>query len=393
VAWGDVTAREAKVEGALTPAQVSLNAQLALTKGSIELTVSRETVHPVSFPFKGTLTDGAGLVDRFSGRFDVGSQITLVTELEGKANLLEFASNFHTSTQLPEGLQIRTFPDLLVKDFSYQTGQKPELRSIGALQVRSGADLTVRLKGRSLAIDRLTGSGSFDGKAWHLSKVTGQILGGRFALDGLYEGGILRQSTLNVRKIRLEQFGPWIDAPKTELGDGLLSLDYRGALGPEPVQLTGSGSVQLENAPLVKVPLLDQTYDLFSALLPGVKRTGQGNLKASFSTASGVVTISDFTANGDAVSVTAKGKVDLVRREISAHAWGNLRGVAGLATLAVSRTLEMEVSGPLDQIRVRPVGAAKVVGGTISGAAKLLETGASMPFKAFDWLKSDSPKR
>jgi hypothetical protein len=160
-----------------------------------------------------------------------------------------------------------------------------------------------------------------------------------------------------------------------------------------PAQLTGSGTVQVENAPLVKVPLLDQTYDLFSAFTAGVKRSGTGELKSTFTAADGVFTIPDFAAKGDSVSVTAKGKLDLVRREISARAWGNLRGVAGIATLAVSRTLEMKVSGPLDQIRVQPVGAVKAVEGTVTGAAKALETGVALPFKMFDWLKSDPPKR
>jgi hypothetical protein len=105
-----------------------------------------------------------------------------------------------------------------------------------------------------------------------------------------------------------------------------------------------------------------------------------------------------LTANGGAVTVTATGTIDLVQRKVDAHATGNLRGVVGVVTSPLSQTLEMEVSGPLDQIRVRSVGPVAIVGSGISDAAKatgnVLKEGVTLPLKALDWLKggSEPPK-
>ena len=96
-----------------------------------------------------------------------------------------------------------------------------------------------------------------------LTGVSGQSLGGRFSVDGLYDGA-LRQSTLSVTKLRLAELSSWKDDAQGSFADAVLSLDYRGTLGAEPAQLTGSGTIQMEDAPLVKVPLLDQTATLYS---------------------------------------------------------------------------------------------------------------------------------
>ncbi|MEO8351975.1 MAG: hypothetical protein ABI680_09600 [Chthoniobacteraceae bacterium] len=121
----------------------------------------------------------------------------------------------------------------------------------------------------------------------------------------------------------------------------------------------------------MKVPLLDQTYALFSVVRLGLKRTGTGNLESTFAVKDGVFTISKFTARSDAVDVTATGTLDLVQREISAQARGQLRGVAGLATSPVTSMLNMQVSGPIGQVRVQPEGPVRAADGVVKGAAKL----------------------
>ena len=87
--------------------------------------------------------------------------------------------------------------------------------------------------------------------------MAGQTLGGRFEVDGLYEGGALRQSTMAIKSFRMKQISPWFSDPQAPIGEAILSMDYRGAIGDKASALTGSGNVHLENAPLVKVPLLD----------------------------------------------------------------------------------------------------------------------------------------
>ena len=398
LSWGDLSARNSKVECELATSEVKFESRFGLAKGSIDLAGSTKTKQPAAWIFTGSAADAAGLVDRFSGQYDARTQALSVARLAGKANLVEIASNFRgVAALLPKGLEVRTFPDLAVEDFSHRTGKGPDHWSVGSLRLRSPASITLAVNGHPLAIDQLTGLGAFDGKAWRLSKVSGQSLGGRFSLDGTYEGDTFRAATIAVTKVRLEQFSPWLDAPSASLGDALLSVDYRGALGAKPKQLSGSGSVRLENAPLVKVPLLDQTYALFSVVRLGLKRAGTGNLDSTFAVKDGVFTISKFTARSDAVDVTATGTLDLVQREISAQAKGQLRGVAGLATSPVTSMLNMKVSGPIGQVRVQPEGPVRAVGGVVKGAAKLpldvIKTGITMPLKVLDWFKGDPPEQ
>ena len=75
----------------------------------------------------------------------------------------------------------------------------------------------------------------------------------------------------------------------------------------------------------------------------------------------------------------------------------NLRGLFGIATGPLSRTLEMEVSGPLDNIRVRPIGLkailnvpATLVPDTAKGTSGVIRNGVALPLRVFDLFKSDS---
>jgi hypothetical protein len=397
VSWQEWSAREMRVKGELGPAGPNINFGWNLAKGSIETTVTRDPRAPVDWRFSGKLKDSGGRVDEFAGRYDDAGQKTVVTRLEGKANLVELASNFPaTAALVPKELRVRSFPDVAVKDFSYVMGRKSPGWTVDSVQARSGADFTLNFSAGSMAFDQVTGTAAYNGKGWRLEKVTGETMGGRFSLEGNYESGVLRDSTLALSKLRMEHLSPWLGSERATFGEGILSLDYRGTVAVDPRQITGSGVLTVDNAPLVKVPLLDETYALFSALSLSVKRTGTGKMKASFTANTGVFNIPDFGATSDSISVKAKGTLDLVRREVSAQAWGNLRGVAGLATLVLSRTLEMKVSGPLDQIRVQPAGPVKMAEGTVTGAAKAaggaLESGVKMPLKVFDRLKGDSAK-
>ncbi len=395
LSWGDLSARNGKVKCELAASEVKFESRFGLAKGSIDLAGSTKTKQPAAWIFTGSAVDAAGLVDRFSGQYDAQTRALSLAALAGKANLVEIASNFRgIAARLPKGLQFRTFPDLAVEDFSYRTSKGPERWSIGSLQLRSPASITLAVNGRPLAIDQLTGLGAFDGKTWRLSKVAGQSFGGRFSLDGIYEGDTFRDATIAVTKVRLKELSPWTDAPPASLGDALLSVDYRGALGAKPRQLSGVGDVLLENAPIVKMPLLDQTYALFSVVRLGLKRAGTGSLETTFAVKDGVVTISKFAARSDAVEVTATGTLDLVRREISAQATGQARGIAGLATSPVTSMLNMKVSGPIGQVRVQPEGPVR---GVVKGAAKLpvdvIKTGITMPLKVLDLFKGNPPEQ
>ena len=108
----------------------------------------------------------------------------------------------------------------------------------------------------------------------------------------------------------------------------------------------------------------------------------------------GVATIDPFKGRSEAVTVTAKGTVDLVNRYVEGHARANLRGVVGRITLPLSHVLtDMEIRGPLDDIRVSPEGPVggvkKLLGGStevakdsVKMSGTVLKEGLTLPFQA-----------
>jgi hypothetical protein len=402
VTWRDLVTRDSRIDATVADAQLKATLGLQLTSGSADLAVSSADWMRAPLQFSGSITDSQGQQDRVSGSYQRDPAVLRIAELSGKANLLEFGTNFPgIVATLPQNIRVRTFPEIAVKSFVYQPG-KPS--TVDSLRLVSPADITATIQGRPVALDRMTGQVAFDGRAWRLSQMRGRLFNGQWSLDGTYEKGVLRGSRISASALHLAELKAWLGDSPNSIGEAILAFDYRGAVGTDLSQFTGSGTIRMENAPVVKVPLLDQTYALASALVSPVPRRGTAQLNATFSAANGIAKVSQFTAMSDAVKVTAEGTLDLRKREVSARARGNFRGLFGIATGPLSRTLEMQVSGPLDNIRVRPVGLGGILTGTASlvpetakqaskSVGNLVRDGVALPMRAFDLFKSDTPEK
>jgi hypothetical protein len=344
--------------------------------------------------FTGSIADSQGLIDRVTGSYQGIPAELRIAKLSGKANLLEYLSNFPGLTgPPPKGLGFRAFPEIALTDFSYLPG-KPV--TLGSVRLVSPADLTVTFRDHPIAVDHVEGEAGYDGRAWQFSRVRGQLFDGQFALDGSYENGTLRRANITASNLHLAKLKAWWGDSPSSIGEAVLAFDYRGSIGSELSQFAGAGRIRMDNAPIVKVPLLDQTYALASALTNPLARRGAGRLDATFTSADGIASFSQFTARSDAVKVTAEGTLDLKRRLVSGRAHADLRGLFGLALSPLSRTLEMQVSGPLNDIRVRPIGMKGILSApknlvpdTAKGASKLIQDGVTLPLRFFDLLKPD----
>ncbi|MEP6667527.1 MAG: AsmA-like C-terminal region-containing protein [Chthoniobacter sp.] len=382
--WHGVPLREAAVEAQLTSSDLHLSANLQLATGTATLTASRKDWDKAPLLIAGRLADDGGRKDSIAGSYDGAARALTLSSVRGNANLLAFARNFPAVVPyLPTTIRMTSFPEVELKNFAFREGKSGPDWSLGSLELLSPADLTLTLRTRPLTINRLTGRAAFKGHTWQLTGMSGNLFGGHFTLSGAYADGDLRQARVELAGLKMKEVGPWIDARDATLDAAVLSLDYHGTLSASPAHLTGSGGVRLENAPVVKVPLLDETYALFSAFSPNVQRKGVGHLKSTFSATNGVFDITDFTAHSEAITVTGTGTVDLVRRKVDGRAEGHLRGVVGIVTSPITKALEMKVSGPLDQIQVQPMGPVGIVGGSVSGAAQLpakaLKEGVKLP--------------
>jgi hypothetical protein len=195
---------------------------------------------------------------------------------------------------------------------------------------------------------------------------------------------------------------------------GVLTARYSGSIVLAARELDGKGSLRLENAPVLEVPLLDQVYDLFSAILPGVERSPEGEFNAEFRARPDLVEVTRFEAKGgSSLTVSAVGTVDLNKGRVNGRARGKLVGLPGLVTSPLSRLLEMDVSGPYDDIRVKPLGPAKLASNTVSGtvgvavdtleetgkiSGAIIKEGIKVPFRWLDGVgkekqDKDKPKR
>lgn len=129
----------------------------------------------------------------------------------------------------------------------------------------------------------------------------------------------------------------------------------------------------------------------------GVKRSGKGEFDANFTTHPDFIDVTYFEARGgSSLTVSAVGKIDLRKQRVQGRARGKLIGLPGLVTSPLSHLLEIEISGPYDDIRVKPIGPAKLASNTVNGTVgtsidtleetgkitgTVLKEGIKLPFK------------
>ncbi len=394
--WRMLSVKGTELDGTLAASRLQAKLDLRLAKGSTALELSSADWPRTPLHFTGSLTDSKGFSDHVTGSYHREPAELQIAKLIGKANLLEYATYFPGLTApRSEAFGFRTFPEIAVTDFTYRPGGPVTL---GSLRLVDPADLTVTFRDRPVAIDRVEGQVGFDGRAWKLSSIRGRLFDGQFSLDGSYENGTLRRANITASNLHLAKLKAWLGDSPNSIGAAVLAFQYRGNIGTNLSQFTGAGSIRMENAPIVKVPLLDQTYALASAFTSPLSRRGTGRLDATFTSTEGTAKVSQLNATSDAVRVTASGTLDLKRREVSGRARGNLRGPFGVVTGPFSRTLEMQVSGPLDDIRVRPLGLkgllsvpTTLVPDATKGASRLIQDGVALPLRVFDLFKPVSP--
>jgi len=405
VRWRGAPMKDADISATLSQNALALSPRINFARGSITAEFTRAGWQQQPLLMSGTLTDSGGRISKFNGRHKNETNTFTVASLSGNADLLELARNFSTlAGQLPSNVKITTFPAIAVKNFVWQAGRQPPAWSLDSLQLLSPAALAVMVRDHPLTIDSLTGRVSYEQRRWLLADLKGQLLGGQFALNASYDGKTLSKASISLRTLRLAKLSPWLGKISTDMDDADLSLDYSGVICNQPKNSTGSGILVLNHAPVINIPLLDQAYQLFPKLLPGMDRSGSGDIQASFSMTHGIATINPLKAHGESVTVTARGTVDLVNRRVAGHARANLRGLIGVATYPLGHILtNMEISGSLDDIRVSPqspISAAKtiitipaeVATGGVKLSSSILREGLSLPFEALGMFDDDTPK-
>ncbi len=400
IAWRGVPMKEAISDAQLSQEGMQATNQVTFAQvGSGKVEIKREGGwKQTPLQLSGTVTDGAGSSDELTGSYQTDTRTLTIDKLTGKANLLELMRNVPAlADKLPQKVQVKTFPDIAASDFvcTWKEPGEPPVWSLASMQLRSPADIATTVQEHPLNVDDITGAISYAERSWRLKGVKGKLLGGSFGLDGSYDGRVLSKADIALRSINISRLSPWAGKVNAKLDNSEMTLAYKGAIcGREPVRSTGSGSIVLTNAPVVHIPVLDQAYSLFPKLLPRKGSDGTGEFRLSFVMTKGVAAIDPFKARSESVTVTAKGTVDLVRKQVDGHARANLRGLVGVVTSPLSHVLmDMDISGPLNDVRISPQGpvaaakgAVKAAKGGVKFTSKVVGTGLTLPFRALGML-------
>lgn len=401
IIWRTVPLRQISSSGQLTNDGMVVTNEISFSHGSATLDIKREGWKQTPLLLTGTLKDSENRSDDFSGSYQTAERTLKIDRLEGRADLLKLMTNVPAlADKAPRNVQVKAFPDIAARDLicTWNTPGEPPTWSLEHLQVRSPADLAVTVQQEPLKIDDLTGSASYGKGAWQLAQMKGKLLGGSFALSGSYDGKILSKADIDLHSLNISRLSPWAGKVNAKLDNSEMTLAYKGAIcGREPVRSTGSGSMVLTNAPVVHIPILDQAYSLFPKLLPRKGSDGTGEVQLSFVMTKGVASVEPFKARSASVTVTAKGTVDLVRKRVDGTARANLRGLVGVVTSPLSHVLmDMEINGPLSDVRISPQGPVAAAKGAVKAAkggakfsSKAISTGLTLPFRALGMLDGE----
>ena len=401
VVWKDIPLEEATAEAKLTAGKSIVTANLVLPHGRVDFSITRKDWEEAPFVFQGKLRDGQGREDAFHGNYSTKSHELTVEKLDGAADLWALARDVpRVAAALPEEVGFQTFPEVSVRNLERVKERDGVRWSVEQAELKG--KMVVSLKNeRKLEISNVSGGVEYDGRTWKLENVEGRLLGGSMAVSGGYRGKELHAAKVAMEGVKLSELKQWMEG-EASTSNGVLYVEYRGDVDPVGKTLEGHGTMRLENAPVIETPLLDETYDLFSQLIPGVERAKMGEFQAEFTGKGKRVEVTKFEAKGGALTVSAKGIINLETERVKGSARGKLGGIPGLVTSPLSRLLEMNVEGPVDNIRVKPLGPVKLVSNLASGTVgvavdtmeetgritgEVLKDGVKLPMKWFQKKK------
>ncbi|MDB6007615.1 MAG: AsmA-like C-terminal region [Prosthecobacter sp.] len=402
VEWRGVPMDEAISDAEVNEEGMDSTSQVKLANGSTQMKLKRKGGWKgTPLVLEGTATDTHGHSDEFSGSFVTDAKTLRIDRLTGKADLFELLGNVPAlAKKLPQSVHVKTFPEIAARDFVcvWHTHGEPPAWTLGSAQTRSPADVVVNVQKHPLNVEDLTGSVSYEESAWQIKSLKGKLLGGSFALDGSYKGKVLSKADIALQSLNISHLAPWAGKVSSKLDKSELTMNYKGSIfGRDPARSTGSGTVVMTNAPVVHIPILDQAYSLFPKILPRKGSGGTGEFQMTFVMTKGIASIDPFKARSESVTVTAKGTVDLVHKKVDGQARANLRGLVGIVTSPLSQVLtDMDISGPLNNIRISPQGPTAAVKKSVKAAndgvqftSNALRTGLTLPFRALGLLDED----
>ncbi|RYD26071.1 MAG: hypothetical protein EOP87_23345, partial [Verrucomicrobiaceae bacterium] len=323
--WKGVRWKSADSRAMLSSGNSNIEYDLHTANGSIRGELTREDWKKSPFVFKGDLRDTAGRVDNYQGNYQ--NHLFTLERLQGPVDLLALSRDVHTmKAEVPENLKFRSFPTVDLENLVVDTREGNADWKVASLEMTAKEEVTFTLDGREAKARAVNVHAAHDGKNWLIRDSKAEIFNGTLSVEGRLRDKQLQQSRINFEGIRLGELKKFMGSGG-KASAGVLAGNFRGRLDFASKRATGTGSMRLDNAPVLEVPLLDQVYDLFTTLLPGVNRSDEGRFEADFKAGGAVVDVTRFEATGGSLTVSAVGKVYLDKRTVAGRARGKLTGL------------------------------------------------------------------
>jgi len=132
---------------------------------------------------------------------------------------------------------------------------------------------------------------------------------------------------------------------------GRLDVSFEGSGGQSLESLQGDGNLSIREADLYSIPMLNLVQAVMKREVPIFGKDVATDLDAQFHVESANLTSSDVRIESASSRVNAKVRYQFERDDLDATVTGRLRGVPGLALTPLTAVLELEGSGPIDDVK------------------------------------------
>jgi uncharacterized protein involved in outer membrane biogenesis len=229
-------------------------------------------------------------------------------------------------------------------------------RTRWSLNLEAPGTIDWKFSDKSLPLQEVEVEAEFQRGRLELQRTSASLLGG--SVTGTGEVNTLSTTQDFVATVQAENVGfgalAKIYAPGT-LTAGQLSGGFRltgnGRPGADDsLNLQGSGQAVVREGDIFAMPLLGPLSPLLSSMLPGTKSgySQARDARASFALSDGVLTTRDFEALTMAFVIKGGGEINLKSKRVDLQARINTRGPTGMLLYPVSRLLEFEARGTIN---------------------------------------------
>ena len=386
--WNGVRWTNAEAGGKVSSEKTEITYDLETARGFAGGDVKKSGGEGAALVINGKLSDSSGEITGFQAELLDG--ILNVKTIEGSADLWELSKDVvEPKLVRPKGFIFTDFPQIEVKNLKRRTVDGKVEMTIESIVINCSEPLRFEIDGRTVEATDYSASGKFDGVNWIVKEAKADLLGGSMTLSGSYGGGALRDSRLGAESLRIEEVRRLFGAGEGK-SSGNISGYLNGSFDFAEKDWEGKGFLRMTDAPVIQVPLLDQIYEIFMSLIPGVKRAEAAEFEADFTKTSDTVKVSRFEAlGGKSLVVIADGNIDIQKGWVQGKASGKLQGLPGALTSPVTRLIKMEVSGHYDEIHVKALNPAELASGAVEDTIDTLrEAGKETGEAIKDGLKA-----